>query len=128
MEGLHLMVDLSGCTAGGAVHWPAERLRAHCLQAVREAGLQPVDTCFHSFAPAGAGVTGVVLLAESHLAVHTWPERSATTVDVYVCNFGGDNRDKAHRLLALIEAPFAAATAVRHQVARGVPPASAAAA
>jgi S-adenosylmethionine/arginine decarboxylase-like enzyme len=35
------------------------------------------------------------VLAESHLAIHTWPERAGATLDVYVCNFTADNTDKA---------------------------------
>ena len=65
------------------------------------------------------GVTGVVLLAESHLAVHTWPELSAVTLDVYVCNFGGDNTAKAERLLAGLEQAFGAQATTRHRVLRG---------
>jgi hypothetical protein len=57
---------------------------------VAGSGLTPVGELFHRFEP-GGGVTGVVLLAESHLAVHTWPELGAVTMDVYVCNFSGDN-------------------------------------
>jgi S-adenosylmethionine decarboxylase len=58
----------------------------------RGSGLRSVNELFHRFEPAARGaVTGVVLLAESHLAVHTWPELGAVTLDVYVCNFGGDN-------------------------------------
>jgi len=46
----------------------------------------------------------VVLLAESHLAVHTWPEQGVVTLDVFVCNLLGDNSERAQALLdALIE-------------------------
>jgi spermidine synthase len=45
---------------------------------------------------ASPGVTGTVLLAESHLAIHTWPETGSVTIDVYVCNFSADNSGKAH--------------------------------
>jgi len=41
------------------------------------------------------GSTGAVVLAESHLAIHTWPERDGATLDVYVCNFTCDNTGKA---------------------------------
>jgi len=58
---------------------------------VQAAGLTPVDGVFHRF-PLPGGVTGVVLLAESHVAVHTWPERGAVTLDVYVCNLGPTTR------------------------------------
>jgi S-adenosylmethionine/arginine decarboxylase-like enzyme len=57
-------------------------------------------------APGGGGVTGVVLLAESHLAVHTWPELDAVTLDVYVCNYGQDNSAKAEQLLHALTDAF----------------------
>ncbi len=44
------------------------------------------------------GITGTILLAESHLAIHTWPERRGVTLDVYVCNFTEDNTGKAEQL------------------------------
>jgi S-adenosylmethionine/arginine decarboxylase-like enzyme len=78
MHGLHLTADLRGCRGDAALMTDAAALRALCLAAVRAAGLQPVGELFHRFTPSGderqTGVTGVVLLAESHLAVHTWPE------------------------------------------------------
>ena len=52
-------------------------------------------------------VTGVVLLAESHLAVHTWPEIGGVTIDAYVCNFGADNTARAEALMARLVAAFA---------------------
>jgi len=100
----------------------AERLRTLCRQAVDAAGLQAVGERFHAFPDAG-GVTGVVLLAESHLAVHTWPELDAVTLDVYVCNFGTDNSARAEALLARLEAAFGAGSAERHRLQRGRPPA-----
>ena len=95
-------------------------LRTLCLQAVAGAGLRAVGELFHRF-PAPGGVTGVVLLAESHLAVHTWPELGAVTLDVYVCNLGGDNSARAQALLAALQAAFAPASAEHHRVVRGQP-------
>lgn len=102
MQGLHLTADLSQCCCDASLLTDAARLGAHCVQAVDDAGLQAVAQLFHTF-PATAhgpgGVTATVLLAESHLCVHTWPETGAVTLDVYVCNFGGDHSAKAHALL-----------------------------
>ncbi len=125
MQGLHLTADLHRCAAVPAMTDPAA-LRAHCLAAVHESGLTPVGELFHRFdAPAGqaAGITGVVLLAESHLALHTWPELGAVTVDVYVCNFGADNSAKAHALLDSLVRGFAPAEVTRQQLRRGEVPA-----
>jgi len=79
----------------------ADALRALCLTAVAEAQLTRVGDCFYQFEP--QGVTGTVLLAESHLAVHTWPELGAVTIDVYVCNLTMDNRAKARELFCSLE-------------------------
>ena len=119
MHGLHLTADLRGCAPALAVMTDTAALRATCLAAVRDAGLTPVGELFHRFGDGGQGVTGVVLLAESHLAVHTWPELAAVTLDVYVCNFGADNSSRAERLLAALEAAFAPSSAQRHRLQRG---------
>ena len=118
MHGLHLTADLRGCAADAAPLVAPQALRALCLQAVAAAGLQPVGELFHPF-PAPGGITGVVLLAESHLAVHTWPELAAVTLDVYVCNLGADNSAKARALLAALEAGFAPQRVEHHEVLRG---------
>jgi len=73
-----------------------------CRQAVDESGLTIVGDSFFQFEP--QGVTGTVLLAESHLAIHTWPESGFVTVDVYVCNYTTDNTAKAERVFAALEA------------------------
>lgn len=117
-RGLHLTADLRLCTREAPMH-DAERLRALCLQAVADAGLQVVGERFHTFGD-GGGVTGVVLLAESHLALHTWPEHRAVTVDVFVCNVAADNRARARALLAAVEVPFGAARVSRTALDRSL--------
>ena len=134
MRGLHLTADLRGCAASRLVMTAPAVLRTTCLAAVAGAGLTPVGELFHRFVAAAAagggapsGITGVVLLAESHLAVHTWPELEAVTLDVYVCNFGGDNSARAEALLATLIDAFHPASVERHAIERGGAPVATAA-
>jgi S-adenosylmethionine decarboxylase len=126
MRGLHLTADLRGCAASRPVMTAPAVLRTTCLAAVAAAGLTPVGELFHRFDPAAtdgvaapSGITGVVLLAESHLAVHTWPELEAATLDVYVCNLGADNSARAQALMDALLAAFAPARSERHAHRRG---------
>lgn len=118
MHGLHLTADLRGCPSEAALMVDPLALRRFCLQAVADAGLQAVGELFHRF-PSPGGVTGMVLLAESHVAVHTWPELGAVTLDVYVCNLHGDNRIRAAQLLASLQLAFGASSAEHHRIERG---------
>ena len=125
MQGLHLTADLHGCAAERPAMTEPAALRALCLHAVGTAGLRAVGELFHRFealpAHAGApvGITGVVLLAESHLTVHTWPEIGAVTLDVYVCNIDADNSQRAHVALDALVGAFAPHRVERHALQRG---------
>ena len=126
MRGLHLTADLRGCAADAPLMTEPSALHAACLEAVARAGLTPVGELFHRFeaAPGASatttgGVTGVVLLAESHLAVHTWPEIAAATLDVYVCNLAADNSARAEVVLAALMQAFAPTAVERHAIERG---------
>ena len=126
MQGLQLTADLHGCAARSVAMTDATVLRDACLAAVTAAGLSPVGELFHRYAPepdaartTPAGITGVVLLAESHLAVHTWPELGAVTLDVYVCNFGRDNSAGAQALLDRLVALFEPQRVERQALERG---------
>lgn len=125
MQGLHLTADASGCNAAAPAMREPQALRAMCLSAVAQAGLTPVGELFHHFAPGttidagGGGITGVVLLAESHLAVHTWPELGAVTLDVYVCNFGADNSAKAEALMQALLSAWQPASVDHQRLRRG---------
>ena len=108
MQGLHLTADLSGCKKNLSLMTDVENLRRVCLDLVASSGLTTMGELFHAFPGLtqhqSGGITGTVLLAESHLALHTWPEQQAVTLDVYVCNFSTDNTNKAKQLLnSLIE-------------------------
>lgn len=95
------------------------------MHAAKAAGLTVVGECFHHFAPAAngqaAGVTGVVLLAESHLAVHTWPEHGVVTLDVFVCHLRRDNADRAHLVLEALVEGFAPTRQQRQAIRRDIP-------
>ena len=122
MQGLHITADCHQCECDSALLTDAALLGAHCTQAVADAGLQAVAQLFHAF-PATAhgpgGVTATVLLAESHLCVHTWPEQRAVTLDVYVCNFGGDHSAKAEALMAALQDLLLPGRVVVKQLVRG---------
>jgi len=121
MHGLHLIADLQGCTGETPLD-DADALRALCLDAVARAGLRAVGSLFHPFVDADGrpqGVTGVVLLVESHLAVHTWPELASVTADVYVCNVGADNSARAEAVMAQLVAAFAPSEPRVQRVQRG---------
>ena len=125
MQGLHLTADLYQCRCDADWLTDAEKLGQRCMRAVESAGLQAVGQLFHAFpgtALGPGGVTATVLLAESHLCVHTWPEQQAVTLDVYVCNFGGDHSLKAQALMAALIALFEPGQAHRHSLNRGTAP------
>lgn len=122
MDGLHITADLHGCRCAAAWLTDAAQLLAWCRLAVLEAGLQPVAELAHVFPGAGGdagGVTATVLLAESHLCLHTWPERSAITADVYVCNFGADQSAKARALMDAVLRHFDPAQVEQSSLVRG---------
>lgn len=66
-----------------------------------------------------AGVTGMLLLSESHLAVHSWPEHWSVTLDVYVCNFSADNSAEAQRLMRELVSVLAPARVQVQRLQRG---------
>jgi S-adenosylmethionine decarboxylase proenzyme len=121
MHGLHLTADLLDCRCAPALLRDAAQLQRLCRTEVAASGLQAVNDLFHRFEgeAGGGGVTGVVLLAESHLALHTWPELRGATLDVYVCNFSADNGDAAERLLQRLVDAFAPGRCERQRLTRG---------
>jgi spermidine synthase len=96
MNGLHLIGDMSGCRCDPQLLLDGKRFEEVCVGMVQAAGLAVMEARFHQFE--GSGFTGTVVLAESHVAIHTWPETKGLTLDVYVCNYSADNSAKARQL------------------------------
>jgi S-adenosylmethionine decarboxylase proenzyme len=108
MKGLHIIADLYNCQKGDLLV-SSEKLRSLCVKTCQDVGLTVLGEHFYQFDGAdgtqNGGTTGAVVLAESHLAIHTWPEREGATLDVYVCNFTADNSSKAEAVYkALVKA------------------------
>jgi spermidine synthase len=117
MNGLHLIGDLTGCRCDPQLLLDGESFRTKCLDMVAAAGLTTMDATFRTFD--GGGFTGTVVLAESHLALHTWPERQGLTLDVYVCNYSADNSVKARNLFDHLIEYFQPTEVAKHEIDRG---------
>ncbi len=94
----------------------AAALRHFCHDSINRAGLTILGDLFHEFD--GGGVTGTVVLAESHLAIHTWPELQSVTLDVYVCNYTTDNSAKARQVVTDLMDLYRPEEHVQHDVPR----------
>jgi S-adenosylmethionine decarboxylase proenzyme len=109
MKGLHIIADLYGCPDGDHLT-SADTLRQLCVAACKSAHLSVLGEHFYQFGSfdhiQAGGATGTVILAESHLAIHTWPESGGATLDIYVCNVSGDNSPRAESLYATLIAAF----------------------
>lgn len=97
-KSLHILADLYQCE-GSAQYFTSEfEVRARTLAMIKSSGFKIVASRFHKFGGAsagGGGVTGVVIVSESHITIHTWPERRFVNLDIFFCNYTRDNTRKA---------------------------------
>jgi S-adenosylmethionine decarboxylase len=103
--GQHILADLHGVEP--LLLRDARAMERVLREAARTAGAQVLGSHFHSFGLDG-GITGVVLLAESHISVHTWPESKFAAADIFMC--GAADAERALALLLRALAP------VRHRI------------
>jgi S-adenosylmethionine decarboxylase proenzyme len=91
--GRHLLVEYRNCDRQllNDIHQIEQLLR----RAAKAAGATVVASVFHPFSP--QGITGVVVVEESHLSIHTWPEHGYAAVDFYTC--GDCHPERAHEYL-----------------------------
>jgi len=79
--GRHLLLELFDCD--GEAITSLDTVKSAMVEAAKRAQATIVDVVFHEFNP--HGISGVVVIAESHLAIHTWPEYGYAAVDVFSC-------------------------------------------
>ena len=79
--GRHILAEFFECDSN-VLNNP-ELVEKYMIEAALECGATIVNKCFHLFTP--HGVSGVVIISESHLAIHTWPEYGYAAVDLFTC-------------------------------------------
>ncbi len=79
--GKHYLIDLRDCDP--EIIKSVDPTREIVLRAAKECGATILDDHFHQFHP--IGVSGVVLIAESHISIHTWPESGFSAADIFTC-------------------------------------------
>jgi len=79
--GTHLLIELRECNP--EILKSLEKVRNALVSAAEEAKATIVDISFHEFNP--FGISGVVVIAESHLTIHTWPKYEYAAVDIFTC-------------------------------------------
>ncbi|MGZ8360662.1 MAG: adenosylmethionine decarboxylase [Allosphingosinicella sp.] len=109
-DGRHLIADLHGCSGLADLGLIKRALEA----AAAAAGATVLETRLHSFGP-GQGVTGVALLAESHISIHTWPEHGYAALDIFLCG----RRHDLEAALAVVSERLQATSVQRQTVPRG---------
>jgi S-adenosylmethionine decarboxylase proenzyme len=97
--GRHLLVEYHGCDP--EILNDLERVKKFMLEAASESGATVLDASFHYFTP--QGVSGVVVIAESHLAIHTWPEYGYAAVDIFTCGNTVDPWKAFHYLRSTLD-------------------------
>ena len=94
--GKHLLLELIDCDA--ALLNDMEYLRKVVFDTARQIGATVIKDSFYQFTP--QGVSGVLIIAESHISIHTWPEYSFAAVDVFTC---GDVIDPKNAVKPFVE-------------------------
>lgn len=94
--GKHFIIELYGCQA--EVLDDKKLIESHFLEAANLSGATVIQPFFHQFSP--HGVSGIIVIAESHFSVHTWPEYGYCALDIFTC---GDDIDNEKALDYLVE-------------------------
>ena len=110
--GRHILAEVHGCEA--RILNDIAMVEDIMVKAALQAGAEVREVAFHKFSP--QGVSGVVVISESHLAIHTWPEHGYAAVDVFTC---GDSVDPWDACRFIVE-HFSAQHFTASETLRGV--------
>jgi S-adenosylmethionine decarboxylase len=110
--GHHYIVEASGCDP--KIIGSVEKVQQILVRAAEIAGAHVWSISFSKFPP--AGVSGVVVISESHISTHTWPEMGYAALDIYTC---GANTKPDKAVIYAVE-EFGAATSHITEITRGI--------
>jgi len=110
--GLHVLLEFHGC--------PSERLEKTAfvekvlMDSALASGAHIVETLFHQFNP--YGVSGVIVISESHFTIHTWPEHNYAAVDIFTC----DEELDLEQAVKVLKEAFQPSSMQRVEMKRGI--------
>lgn len=110
--GKHLIIELFQCDS--SILNDLKTLEHHLLAAVQLSGATVIQPFFHQFSP--HGITGVVVVAESHFALHTWPEYGYCALDIFTCG----EKVSGDKALEYLRQSFKAASVSIMEIKRGI--------
>ncbi|MGB3695600.1 MAG: adenosylmethionine decarboxylase [Spirulinaceae cyanobacterium] len=110
--GTHLIAD--AWSAPAAILNDPERIRQALIEAIAAGDATLIDLCVHQFSP--HGVTATATLAESHIAIHTWPEYGYFAADLFFCGLG-----KPQKAMKLLQTALEAKEVELREIERGFP-------
>lgn len=110
--GRHILAEIYGCDA--EILNDRTLIEKIMVDAALKAGAEVREVAFHKFSP--QGVSGVVVISESHLAIHTWPELGYAAVDVFTCGERVDPWDACNYITSLFNAKHMTATEVKRGI------------
>jgi len=114
--GRHVLAEIFGCTF--EILNDVKKVEELMVNAALEAGAEVREFVFHKFSP--QGVSGVVVISESHLAIHTWPELGYAAVDVFTCGERVNPWDACNFLVEKFNAQHMTATEVKRGLIDGI--------
>ncbi|MHC1567868.1 MAG: adenosylmethionine decarboxylase [Candidatus Syntropharchaeia archaeon] len=110
--GSHLLVELYGCDRD--LIDDISKVEEIMLESVNISGATMVKSVFHRFSP--HGVSGVVVISESHFSIHSWPEHGYCAVDIFTCGDNIDNKKALKYLKEELKANFISVTEVKRGI------------
>lgn len=110
--GRHILAEIYGCE--NSILNNRVLIEEIMVQSALEAGAEIREVAFHKFSP--QGVSGVVVISESHLAIHTWPELGYAAVDIFTCGEAVNPWDACNYLTERFNAKHMTATEVKRGI------------
>lgn len=110
--GRHILAEIYGCNS--EILNDRDTIEKVMVESALRAGAEVREVAFHKFIP--QGVSGVVIISESHLTIHTWPELGYAAVDVFTCGDTVNPWDACNYLTEFLQAENMTATEVKRGI------------
>ena len=98
MKGLEVCARFENLNCSNEIVTSDCHFKEFIIKAIEEVCLTPLNYSGYNFLEGGLGFSSCVILAESHVAIHTWPEFNSLTLNIFVCNYNTDNTEKCINL------------------------------